>query len=70
MCTVIFGLALWAYNMALHRRDAEIRLSVHLLALFIGSSVHVTPGFLMIRLAIAVARCDTVWGWVIANRGL
>ena len=60
MCFVIFGLALWAHDMALHRRNAEIRLSVYLLALLIGSSAHVIPEFLMIRLAAAVARCDIV----------
>ena len=60
MCVDVFGLALRAHDLALHRRDAEIRLSVHLLVLLIGSSAHVTPGFLMICLAAAVARCDTV----------
>ena len=46
--------------MALYRRNAEVGLAAHLLALFIGVSAHFTRSALVRRLIVAVARRDPV----------
>jgi len=46
--------------MALYRRNTEVGLAAHLLALFVGVSARFTPSALLRRLVVAVTRRNPV----------
>jgi len=69
MYDTIFNLALRANAMALYRRNTEVGLAAHLLALFVGVSARFAPSAMLRRLVVAVAWRDPVKRRVDANRG-